>query len=174
MNSLRDSLPEGLLVQMQKELGREETLRLLWPLVVGANLAASTRLVAVRQNRLRIAVPDRTWKRTLGSMETIILAAVHRICGEEVGGAIDWVEDPTLGAARAPHQKSAGLSPPAAPPASPASMDLPLDLPFDLPLGGISDAELRRMFRQSAAKYFARGARRARRAGRAGREGARQ
>ena len=138
MQSLRDSLPEGFLAQMQKELGPEETLRLLWPLVVGANLGASTRLRGIRRNTLRVSVPDQAWKRTLGSMEQIILDAVHRMCGKEVGRAIEFVEDPSL-ANPSPRKQEFAIQ----------------GSPVELPLDEIPDPELRRTFRQSAQKYFA-------------------
>lgn len=143
MKSLRDSLPDGFLVQMQKELGLEEMLRLLWPMVVGANLGVSTRLVSIRRNTLRISVPDQTWKKTLSALEQAVLEAVHRVCGEEFVRAVEFVEDPTLAVPRPASERNAG---------SPT----PTGLPIDWPLGGISDPELRRMFRRSAEKYFAR------------------
>lgn len=148
MKSLRDALPEGLLTQMQQELGQEETLRLLWPMVVGAKLGANTRLLSIRQNRLRIAVPDQTWRRTLLSLEQAVLEAVHRVCGEEVGRAIDLVEDPNLAAPRGIKDRAGKEK---------SSLPLPaVNLP-DFALGEIRDAELRRMFHRSAQKYFARG-----------------
>ena len=140
MKSLRDSLPEDFLGQMQKELGREETLRLLWPVIVGSNLGGSTEFQGIRQNTLRIGVPDQTWKRTLRSMENMILEAVHRFCGEDVGRAIEFVEHPRP-VAPSPKKKS-------------APRPLP---PVDFPLDTIADPELRQMFALSARKYFARG-----------------
>ena len=137
MNSLRDSLPKDFLGRMQKELGREEMLRLVWPLIVGSKLAGSTQFHGIRQNTLRVAVPDQTWKRTLRSMEKLILDAVHRYCGEEVGRAIEFVESPRP---VPPSQKK-----------SPAPRPLP---PSDLSLDAIADPELRRVFDLSARKYF--------------------
>jgi len=157
MKSLRDALPEGLLAQMQKELGQEETLRLLWPMVVGAELGANTKLVSIRQNRLRIAVPDQTWKRTLISMQQAVLEAVHRVCGEEVGRAIDLVEEASLSGSLAGPRREAvprkgkdgtGKEKSALPL---AAAELP-----EFPLDEIRDTELRRMFCESAQKYFAR------------------
>lgn len=149
MQSLREALPGNLLARMQQELGQEETLRLLWPMVVGPELGLSTRLLAIRQNRLRVAVPDQTWRRTLASLQQAVLEAVHRVCGEEVGRSMDLVVDPTL----------AGIKPakenPAARRSRSLAADLPPDLP-DVPLDGIRDTELRWMFRRSARKYFAR------------------
>lgn len=151
MKSLRDSLPEDFLGRMQKELGREETLRLLWPLIVGSKLGANTALQGIRQNTLRVSVPDQTWKKTLGSLEGMILEAVHRYCGEDVGSAIEFVE-----AKRNMDVVSRSVTPQpkkGTPPRPLASADLPLD---DFPLDAIPDPELREMFGRSAQKYFAR------------------
>ena len=142
MQSLRDALPSGLLIQMQQKLGQEETLRLLWPMVVGPELGRNTRLLNVRQNRLRIGVPDPTWKRELRSLEQQVLEAVHQVCGDELGSSVELVEDPSLASLR-PQKEESGI-----PPARAESMNLPLE--------GIRDTELQRMFRQSAEKYFAR------------------
>jgi predicted nucleic acid-binding Zn ribbon protein len=139
MNSLRDSLPKDFLGRMQKELGREEMLRLLWPMIVGSKMGGSTQLHGIRQNTLRVGVPDRTWKITLRSMENMILERVHRFCGEDVGRAIEFVESPRL---VPPSQKK-----------SPAPRPLP---PSDLPLDAIADPDLRQSFDLSARKYFAR------------------
>lgn len=137
MNSFRDLLPQTFLVQMQKELGRDEALRLLWPLIVGSKLGGSTEFRGIRQNTLRVAVPDRTWKITLRSMENMILQAVHRFCGEEVGRAIEFVENPSP--ANSPPKKKVSARP------------LP---PADLPLDAIADPGLRQIFDRSARKYF--------------------
>ena len=148
MKSLRDSLPEDFLGQMQKELGREETLRLLWPVIVGSNLGGSTEFQGIRQNTLRVAVPDQTWKRTLRSMENMILEAVHRFCGEDVGRAIEFVET------KRPRDGGA-VSRPAI--SSPKKGTTPRPLPpTHFPLDTIADPELRQMFALSARKYFAR------------------
>jgi predicted nucleic acid-binding Zn ribbon protein len=139
MNSLRDSLPKDFLGRMQKELGREEMLRLVWPMIVGSKLGGSAQFHGIRRNTLRVGVPDQTWKNTLRSMENMILERVHRFCGEDVGRAIEFVESPRP---VPPSQKK-----------SPAARPLP---PVDLPLDAIADPQLRQMFDLSARKYFAR------------------
>ena len=68
---------------MEKELGREESLRLLWPVIVGSKLGSNTRFQALRHRVLVIAVPDRTWKNNLEPLEKMILDAVCRFCGGE-------------------------------------------------------------------------------------------
>ena len=139
MNSLRDSLPKDFLGRMQKELGREETLRLVWPMIVGSQLGYSTQFLDIRQNTLRVAVPDQTWKRTLRGMENMILEAVHRVCGDEVGRSVEFVESPQP-VPPSPREKA-------------APSPLP---PADLPLDAIADPQLRQMFDRYARKYFAR------------------
>jgi hypothetical protein len=146
MKSLRDSLPDGFLSQMEKHLGREEMLRLLWPLVVGPSLGASTRLVGIRGSRLRIAVPDQTWKRELSALERTVIDAIHRACGGEFVRYIDLVEDLTL-AARQPTIDTARRR---LPPAIPR-----LNSPAPLAVDDIADEGLRLAFQQSAQKYFA-------------------
>ncbi|MGH9786607.1 MAG: DciA family protein [Terriglobia bacterium] len=139
MRSLRDSLPEDFLGRMQQELGREEMLRLVWPMIVGSTMGGSTQLLGIRQNTLRVAVPDQTWKKTLRSMENMILEAVHRVCGDEVGRSIEFVESPRP-VPPLPKEKA-------------APRPLP---PADLPLDAIADPQLRQTFDRSARKYFAR------------------
>jgi len=73
----------------------------------------------------------------LRSMENLILEAVHRFCGDDVGRAIEFVESPR--------------ALPPAPNKKPAARPLP---PPDLPLDAIADPELRRIFDLSARKYF--------------------
>ena len=146
MNSLRDLLPNDLLDRMREELGREEMLRLAWPLIVGSELGSSTQLRSIRQNTLLVAVPDRTWKKTLSSMEKMMLEAVHRFCGEEIARTIEFVEEPRMVTPRANTPQKRTVAPrPLAPP----------DLPDDCHLEAIADPELREMFRRSAQKYFA-------------------
>jgi hypothetical protein len=137
MNSLRDSLPRDFLDRMQQELGRWEMLRLVWPMIVGSKLAGSAQFLGIRQNTLRVAVPDRTWKNTLRSMENLILEAVHRFCGDDVARTVEFVESPRA-LPPAPNKKQ-------------AVRPLP---PSDLPLDAIADPELRQIFDLSARKYF--------------------
>jgi hypothetical protein len=145
---------------MQRELGREETLRRLWPMVVGAKLGASTRLVSIRASRLRIAVPDQTWKRELGGLERSILEAVHRASGEEFARSVELVEDPTLGTASftgetGETKRKAGEAKSRAVARMPRP-ELLSDVLVGLPLEAIQNGELRRLFEESAAKYLSR------------------
>ena len=82
MESLRAPLAAGFLKRIEKELGEEVTLGLLWPQVVGSELAQNTRLKAIRRGTLIVSVPDREWLKSLGSLEALdrmILDAVGRL-----------------------------------------------------------------------------------------------
>lgn len=141
MQSFRDSVPQEFLRRIQKELGWEAGLRLLWPAVVGAQLAANTRLKGLRGSKLLIAVPDRTWRGSLAPLQTMILEAVNRFWQQEVGQAIEFVEDPQMAV---PWAESGTRR-------TRAAKELP---PVSLPAGMIADAGLREKFLESAQKYF--------------------
>jgi Dna[CI] antecedent DciA-like protein len=140
MESLRGTLGAGLLQRIEKELGQEATLQLLWPHMVGARLAANTRLKAVRGCALIVAVPDRGWRRSLGSLDGMILEAVNRWAGVRNFNAVELVEDPQM--------------PLPAKTARPAPRRRLPELDFDITM--ISDPALRDAFASSAKKYFAR------------------
>ena len=142
MKSFRECLPVDFLRRMERELGREESLRLLWPVVVGQPLAGNTQLKSVRGGMLIVSVPDRTWRGSLGSMEKMILAAVNRFWGEEVCRSIEFREDPRL---PVPLQE-----PRPGRPRTPREL-----LPADLPAAkAITDDELRERILESIRKYF--------------------
>ena len=96
MWSIRDSLPRPFWGRLQEELGREETLRLLWPILIGPHLAANTRFRSLRNGRLLIGVEERTWRSSLTSLEGIVRATINRFWGEDLVGQIEFVEDPPL------------------------------------------------------------------------------
>ena len=128
---------------MEKELGREESLRLLWPVIVGSKLGSNTRFQALRHRVLVIAVPDRTWKNNLEPLEKMILDAVCRFCGEEAARMVEFVEDRRLENAR-PVPRAKRLQP--------AEVTVSLDFPLE----AIRDPELRESFARSARKYLGR------------------
>ena len=142
MESLRQSLTAGLLKRIEKELGREVTVRLLWPSIVGSRLASHTQLKGVRGNTLLVSVPDRSWLGPLESMSRTVLDAVNRMGIGKVFDSIEFVEDKQL------------RPPPAAPrqeavDAHPGGAD---DL-LTAEAGLIADEGLRRLFLASARKY---------------------
>ena len=96
MKSFRESLSANFLKNIEREVGREEGLRLLWPVVVGRRLADNTRLQGIQNGRLILAVPDRSWRASLGSVdiEKMILDAVNSLWGEPVCHSIEFFEDP--------------------------------------------------------------------------------
>ena len=144
MQPVRDFLPTNIWEQMQAELGPEETLRLLWPLAVGARLAANTRLQAVRGKTLLVAVPDRTWKESLRPLEKLILEAVNRLWKKPAWEAIEFTESPR--SFPAPVIKATATR----------VRESPNRMPEPFPVDMIADAELRERFLKSACKYFAR------------------
>ncbi|MBI1955260.1 MAG: DUF721 domain-containing protein, partial [Acidobacteria bacterium] len=144
MQPVRDFLPANLWEQMQAELGPEETLRLLWPLAVGARLAANTRLRAVRGKTLLVAVPDRTWKESLRPLEKLILETVNRFWKKPAWEAIEFRESP----------RSFPSPPAKAPPPRVAKARHTPTEQFAVDM--IADTELRKRFLESARKYFAR------------------
>lgn len=144
MQPVRDFLPTNLWEQMQAELGPEETLRLLWPVAVGARLAANTRLRAVRAKTLLVAVPDRTWKESLRPLEKLILETVNRFWKKSAWEAIEFTESPR------------SFPSPVIKTPTPMVRESPDRMPEPFPVDMIPDAELRERFLESARKYFAR------------------
>ena len=144
MKSIRESLPANFLKNIEREAGREESLRLLWPVVVGRQLADNTRLKGVRGGRLILGVPDRSWRASLESLEKMILDAVNRFLGEQVFHSIEFFEDPRLALPPQAHRRRRS---------QPARLPLPVDLPA---AETVADDSLRKLILQSASKYFAR------------------
>jgi hypothetical protein len=142
MESLRQSLVGGILKRIEKELGRDTTLRLLWPHLVGQQLAGNTQLKAVRGPTLIVAVPDRGWKSSLEPLKQMILDTVNGAGGERSYAAIEFVEQPDM-----------ALPPKASGPRSSRSQRaLPA---VELDTAMIGDEAMRRMFTERARKYFA-------------------
>ena len=143
MQAIQSVLFTEIIEKMQRELGREETLRLIWPAVVGPQLAMNTRLKAARGTTLVVAVPDRTWRSSMGVFENMILSAANRLSKRPVWEAVEFVEEmtgfeyPKKLPKRAKVLQSSGLEKFAA--------------------ESIENEELREMFVNSARKYFSRG-----------------
>jgi hypothetical protein len=144
---LRDCLPERLQQRIQKELGRDESLRLLWPALVGRQLANNTRPTGLRNGTLVIIVADRTWERSLGGIEAMIRDAVNRFYGEQACRAIEFRPADVKEGGR---MRTLPVSP------APAGIRKGSGLPLlNLPVEAIADAGLRDKFLHSARKYFA-------------------
>ncbi len=50
----------------------------LWPQIVGKDLAFRSRPLALRNKRLRIAVPSKTWKKELMELHPMMIHAVNK------------------------------------------------------------------------------------------------
>lgn len=146
MKSFRESLSANFLKNIEREVGREESLRLLWPVIVGRRLANNTRLHRIQNGRLILAVPDRSWRVSLGSddLEKMILDAVNSLWGETVCHSIEFFEDPRV-APPLQEQRNRRSQPFREPP------------PVELPAAEtVADVSLRKLIVQSASKYLAR------------------
>jgi predicted nucleic acid-binding Zn ribbon protein len=54
-----------------------ELLQKLWPTLVGANLAAATRVVAIHGSRVVLCVPNPIWRKQLVKMKGDLLAKIN-------------------------------------------------------------------------------------------------
>ena len=140
MEAIRGLLSAELLARIERELGREATLRLMWPYLVGPQLAANTELKAVRGTTLLVAAPDRAWLGTIRSFEHMILEAVNRL-GSGRYDSMDVIEQPRISPAKE-------IQHPTAPSISTAPR-----MSFDA--SAIPDRDLRQRFSESAEKYLA-------------------
>ncbi len=142
MEPARATLPQDLWKGIERSLGREEALRLLWSALVGPQLAGLTEVHTIRGTTLVVAVADREWQSPLHSMERMILEAVNRFAKPWQARSIDFIVEP---------RKSPSLemsAPRRANDALPASQ-------IGLPTALIGDQGLREAFVRSAQKYFA-------------------
>ena len=96
MQSLRQSLIGEFTRRIAKELGREATVRLLWPSIVGPRLAPFTQLKAMRGDSLVVTVPDRAWAASLEAMQQTVLDAVNRLGVGRPFECIQFIEDATF------------------------------------------------------------------------------
>jgi hypothetical protein len=143
MESLRKSFGGGILKRIEQELGRDVTLRLLWPSIVGSRLAGNAQLTGVRGNTLIVSVPDRSWMGPLGSLDQMILDAVNRMGFEKALISIEFVEDPRM-----------AVPPEASRPAIKNSGRVTDNEQLDVDTATIADQNLRRLFLESGRKYL--------------------
>ena len=154
MESLRVPLAAGFLKRIEKELGEEATLSLLWPQVVGSDLGRNTQLKSIRRGTLIVRVPDREFLKSLGSLDALdrmILDAVGRLGTGRKYDAVEFVVAPAM----AVTADVAGTNPG---PARQAAASQDPGQSFDTTM--IGDASSRARFEASAEKYFARQQRR--------------
>ena len=143
MEPFREALSPDLWKRIERKLGREEALRLLWPALAGPQLAALAEMHGIRGATLILSVTDREWRSPLQSMEKMILDAVNRFRPQSPATAIEFVVHPR----------------PVAPPAVSAGLRKQDDRSMrqqDVLAGAIGDEGLREIFVRSARKYFAR------------------
>jgi hypothetical protein len=121
-------------------------LRAAWPLVVGADLAQRTELLAVEGRTLRVRVPDARWRKALHRMQPAILQRLRQAAGDLTPSRLGFTEGP------AEHRRE--------PIAASPEPSAPLPVPEAVVDGAqaIADPELRRRFLETAARYL--GARR--------------
>jgi len=151
MERLRDSLTAGFLKKIENELGREATLRLLWPHIVGSPLAANTQLKSIRGSTLIVAVPDRSWQTTLRSLDSMILDAVNRWVGEGTYDVIEFPEQPRMARQRNRNRERSMNKKPE--PGNRQAGEFCASA-VKLETGMIADESLRKSFLESAKKYF--------------------
>lgn len=149
MESLRSPLAAGFLKRIEKELGEEVTLGLLWPQVVGSGLARNTQLKAIRRGTLIVGVPDREWLKSLGSLaalDRMILDAVSRLGTGRTYDAVEFIVEPSMAVAR----EVANTRPK---PSRVENAARKTERALDTTM--IEDESLRARFEASARKYFA-------------------
>jgi hypothetical protein len=151
MQQVRELLPHDLWKTMERKLGREEALRLLWPAVVGQKLAAQIQLRQLRGRTLIVTIPDPELRKPLETMEAMILDSVNRFSPQLSATEIEYVVE----------QRPQGLSAVASATKTAtktATMTGSLLPPKrdGLPSQGTNDKSLRDTFDRSRHKYFAR------------------
>jgi Dna[CI] antecedent DciA-like protein len=155
MLPVRDFLPGEIWKGMQRKLGREEALRLLWPAVVGPKLAAQMQFGRMRGEVLSVSVPDTEVLRGLQPMGRMILEAVNRFRGQSPATSIEFAV-----ASRPSGVPSIPAAPLALarPPKTTARLgQIPAQtISRDIAAGAIADTGLRDLFIRSAQKYFSR------------------
>jgi hypothetical protein len=143
MQQVRDLLPHDLWKTMERKLGREEALRLLWPAIVGLKLAAQIQLRQLRGRTLVVSIPDAELRKPLQTMEGMILESVNRFSPQLAATGIEYVVE------RGPQALPAVAG-------AAKTANLPTPKRNGVPSQGIEETSLRDMFDRSRQKYFAR------------------
>ncbi|MBN2370987.1 MAG: DUF721 domain-containing protein [Vicinamibacteria bacterium] len=121
-------------------------VRNLWPKVVGPEIARRTEVVALQERTLRVRVADQRWMRVLHRMQRVILGRLAQKLGAVAPNQIGFVEGPLSSPPEDVSVKSSVRLRDAAPP--PERVIKAAE--------SIEDAELRRLFIESAARYLGR------------------
>ncbi len=119
-------------------------LREVWPVVVGAELAARTEVLGLEGDTLRVRVAGPGWQRALHRLQRDLLIRLRRTTGRLAPRRIGYLQGAV--ADSRPPQPDANPDPPLPPAVAEAARAIP-------------DPELRGRFERSAAAYVARFAR---------------
>ena len=96
MQPAGSALPE-VLGELLRAVPSDEAVRLAWPLVCGAKVAARTLPLEFSGGVLRVGVPDRAWCGQLAELELRYRQEFARLLGSEIVRQIVFVESPSLG-----------------------------------------------------------------------------
>ncbi len=69
----------------------EEAVRLAWPVVCGAQVAARARPVDFSRGLLRVEVPDKTWRAQLVELERRYVGELCELLGKDAVKRIEFV-----------------------------------------------------------------------------------
>lgn len=128
------------------DAARLALIKSAWPFAVGQELARRTEVLALEGGTLRVRVPDAGWRKVLHRMQPQIVDRLRTIAGERAPSRLGFSE----GQVAAPAEQTPAES---APGAGPATLDPAVAAAAER----IADAELRKAFLASAARYLARG-----------------
>lgn len=77
---------EKILRDALRRAPREEAALWAWPLVCGAAVAEKTEAIACTGNRLRVLVPDETWRAQLQDFRGQYIAGLEKFIGVKLNG----------------------------------------------------------------------------------------
>lgn len=65
---------------------RQEAVVWAWPLICGSTVAGKTEAISCAGNRLRVLVPDETWRAQLQDFRGQYIAALEKLVGVKLDG----------------------------------------------------------------------------------------
>ena len=145
MNQLIKSLPNVLRAAGDSPEVAEAAAIAAWKFAAGDGLKARAVPVKLEERTLTVAVADAIWQKQLHSMRGQLLFRVNSILGKPIVGAIEFLIDPKLAAARADRQEQKE---------EPLDHEVPLDLWSAA--NAIHDKELRKIFLKTATRSLKR------------------
>lgn len=93
MEALFRALPALLEALPDNEIVREAVVFAAWRKIAGEQLGAHTYPVGFGENRLTVAVPDRSWKKNLASLSSQMIFKINALLGSAVVTYIEFVID---------------------------------------------------------------------------------